>query len=74
MSSGRPVAADEKPVFTLLFGVFGLISANRRAKRAEAVGDSPGRYWAAFGVTLSIGGVVGAIASILLLATGGFFA
>jgi hypothetical protein len=72
--SGRGPAVAPVVIFTLLFGVFGLISASRRAKRAEAVGDSPGRYWMAFGVTLSIGWVVGAIASILLLVSGDFFA
>jgi hypothetical protein len=56
--SGRGPAVAAVVIFTLLFGVFGLISASRRAKRAEAAGDSPGRYWMAFGVTLNIGWVV----------------
>jgi hypothetical protein len=72
--SGRGPSVRPVVVWTLLFGVFGLIPATRRARRAEAAGDSPGRYWLAFGVTLGLGWVVGAIATILLLVAGGFFA
>jgi hypothetical protein len=71
--SGRGPRVAPVVLCTLLFGVFGSISAARRARRAEVVGDSPGKYWTAFGVTLTIGWVVGAIAAILFLATAGFF-
>jgi hypothetical protein len=72
--SGRGPSVRPVVAFTLFFGVFGALSAHRRAQRAEAAGDSPGRYWIAFGVTLSLAWVVGAILSILWLAFGGVLA
>jgi hypothetical protein len=71
--SGNGPSAGPVVAFTVFFGVFGMISAFRRAKRAEAVGDDTGRYWMAFGVTLALGWVVGAIASLLALVAAGFF-
>jgi hypothetical protein len=72
--SGTGPSAGPVVAFTIVFGVFGMISAVRRAKRAEAVGDDTGRYWMAFGVTLALGWVVGAIATLLALVAAGFFA
>jgi len=72
--SGRGPSVRPVVALTLFFGVFGAVSAHRRAMRAEAAGDSPGKYWTAYGVTLSLAWVVGAIMSILWLAFGGFFA
>jgi hypothetical protein len=70
--SGKGPSAGPVVAFTIFFGVFGMISAWRRAKRAEAVGDNTGKYWMAFGVTLALGWVVGAILSILSLVAFGF--
>lgn len=39
-------------LFTVLFGIFGSISASRRAKKAKAAGGTGTPYWAAFGITL----------------------
>ncbi|TQS41320.1 hypothetical protein [Cryptosporangium phraense] len=39
-------------VFTVIFGIFGAISAARRADDARALGLPSGRYWAVFGGAL----------------------
>jgi hypothetical protein len=71
--SGQGPSVRPVVYFTLLFGFPGLISATRRAERAKAVGDSAGKYWLAFGATLTLGWVIGAIATILLLTGSSFF-
>jgi hypothetical protein len=38
---------------TAIFGLFGMIPASRRAKKAQALGLSGGKYWKAFGITLA---------------------
>lgn len=52
--------------FTALFGLWGAISAWRRARRAEAAGLPGGRYWTAFGVTLVVSWVVWTIVGVAL--------
>ncbi|WP_250034966.1 NB-ARC domain-containing protein [Paractinoplanes maris] len=39
---------------TALFGLFGLIPASRRAKKAQSLGHSGGKYWKTFGATLAV--------------------
>lgn len=41
-------------IFTLLFGVFGSISAALRSRRARRLGLPIGKYWAAFAATLVV--------------------
>jgi hypothetical protein len=52
----QPPAVWPVVVFTLLFGVFGAISASRRITRARRMRVSPARYWIAFLVTLVAAG------------------
>jgi hypothetical protein len=52
----RPPAIWPVVVFTLLFGVFGAISAARRAAQARRIRNGPAPYWIAFLVTLLVGG------------------
>src|SRR3954466_12705045 len=40
-------------LITVFFGVFGAIPAYLHGKRAEELGGSSNRYWAAFGITLA---------------------
>lgn len=68
--SGKGPSVGPVVVFTIFFGVFGLFPAMRRAKRAEAVGDSPGRYWMAWGITFALGWVVSVVATLVLIAFG----
>jgi hypothetical protein len=52
----RPPAVWPVVVCTLLFGVFGAISASRRMRRARRMRISTARYWIAFLVTLVAAG------------------
>ncbi|WP_067497568.1 hypothetical protein [Actinoplanes sp. TFC3] len=45
-------------VLTFLLGVFGAISAARRAKRARRSGNNPAPYWITYAVTMLAGGFV----------------
>jgi hypothetical protein len=57
-------------LFTVLFGVFGAISAGRRARRAKAMGASQGRYWGVFGGILGGQVVLSLIAFVMLVLLG----
>jgi len=50
-------------VITFFFGVFGLISASRRANQARRGRNSTAPYWIAWGVTAAVLSVLGAIAA-----------
>ena len=64
----RGVSAPTAPswgpvvVWTFFFGIFGAISAARRADRAARSRNARYPYWVAFGITLVIGVVLSAIA------------
>ncbi|WP_433376811.1 hypothetical protein ACQPZX_08550 [Actinoplanes sp. CA-142083] len=60
--SWKPVAA-----WTFFFGIFGIISAARRADKAKRVGQDQGPYWIAFGVTLVVAGLFWTIVPKVLL-------
>jgi hypothetical protein len=62
----RPPSWIPVVIFTFLFGVFGAISAARRAKRAAWTGNARQPYWIAFGVTMVVGWVLGLIAAIAM--------
>jgi len=49
---GLPPAVWPVVVFTFLFGILGIISAARRAGKAQAMGAPSGRYWGTFAGTL----------------------
>ncbi|GIF00792.1 hypothetical protein [Paractinoplanes rishiriensis] len=68
-AAARPKAPSWIPVavFTFLFGLFGAISAHRRAKRAAWTGNSKQPYWIAFGVTMVVSTVLGVIMAISAL-------
>ena len=55
--SWGPVAA-----WTFFFGIFGVISAARRAEKAKRAGHQQHPYWIAFGVTLAVTGLLTVIA------------
>jgi hypothetical protein len=48
-------------IWTFFFGVFGVVSAGRRANQARRGRNSPAPYWVAWGVTLAVSAVIGAI-------------
>jgi hypothetical protein len=48
-------------IWTFFFGVFGVVSAGRRANQARRGRNSAAPYWVAFGATLAVMGVLGAI-------------
>lgn len=49
----KPPSAWPVAVFTLIFGIFGGISAGRRANRARAMGVGGARYWGTFAAVLA---------------------
>jgi hypothetical protein len=51
--------------WTFFFGLFGVISAARRAGKARKAGHPQQSYWIAFGATLFAGTVVWAVAAAL---------
>jgi hypothetical protein len=64
----RPPAVWPVVVCTLLFGVFGAISASRRMRRARRMRISTARYWIAFLVTLVAAGFLSfAVATVAAL-------
>jgi hypothetical protein len=54
-------------IYTALFGVFAAISANGRAKKAEAMGLPGRRYWMAFVVTLAVSTTVSILLWVILM-------
>ena len=50
-------------VWTFFFGIFGLISASRRATQARRGRNSPAPYWVAWGVTVAVLSVLGVMAA-----------
>ncbi|BFU46290.1 hypothetical protein [Krasilnikovia sp. MM14-A1004] len=57
-SRPRPPAAWPVAVWTLLFGVFGAVSARRRAATARRIRAGVAPYWIAFGISLALGSLV----------------
>ena len=49
-------------LWTMFFGIFGTISAARRAEQARRGRNSPVPYWIAFGVTMVLGAALSAAA------------
>jgi len=70
MSRGSAPSVVPVVLFTCFFGIFGAISAYRRGKRAQAVGESGSRYWRAYIITTFAGVLVNGILVALLLAAG----
>jgi hypothetical protein len=48
----KPPAGWPVAVYTALFGMFGALSASKRAAKARALGASTSKYWATFAVLL----------------------
>ncbi|WP_412739822.1 hypothetical protein [Krasilnikovia sp. MM14-A1259] len=54
----RPPAVWPVAVWTLLFGVFGVVSVRRRAASARRIRSSTAPYWIVFCLALVVGGLV----------------
>nr|WP_296067673.1 hypothetical protein [uncultured Actinoplanes sp.] len=63
INAARPEPPSWVPVvlFTFFFGLFGAVSAGRRAARARLTRNERHPYWIAFGVTLGVSLVLQAV-------------
>lgn len=63
----RPPAVWPVAVFTLIFGIFGSISAARRAAQARRGRNSTAPYWITFGVALAAGGFLSFVVALAVV-------